>query len=35
MNLGMQVKDLGEFGLIDLLNRMVVQKCSGPVDTLA
>ena len=26
----MQVKDLGEFGVIDMLNRMVVSQRSGP-----
>lgn len=26
----MQVKDLGEFGVIELLNRMVVRERSGP-----
>lgn len=29
-HLAMQVKELGEFGVIDLLNRMVVQERAGP-----
>ncbi len=30
VNLRMQVKDLGEFGVIDLLTRMVVDQRAGP-----